>query len=178
MTRRNVSKKIKRNKYRLIIGLIGIVAILILLFSIKNYSKEKAISKYDKEILILKGDGDQQDSKTLKEIRTSGSENKTVYLNNGLEKVEIEGIAIEKVIGKLNINLKDRSYLVAEDNEGNTKNVSMSAVLEPERVYLVYKLNGKPLFDINPAYGKIAIIDTSLDDSSKWITNLKTIDIQ
>ena len=81
MTRRNVSKKIKRNKYRLIIGLIGIVAILILLFSIKNYSKEKAISKYDKEILILKADGDQQDSKTLKEIRTSGSENKTVYLN-------------------------------------------------------------------------------------------------
>ena len=178
MTRRNVSKKIKRNKYRLIIGLIGIVAILILLFSIKNYSKEKAISKYDKEILILKADGDQQDSKTLKEIRTSGSENKTVYLNNGLEKVEIEGIAIEKVIGKLNINLKDRSYLVAEDNEGNTKKVSMSAVLEPERVYLVYKLNGKPLYDINPAYGKIAIIDTSLDDSSKWITNLKTIDTQ
>ena len=178
MTRRNVSKKIKRNKYRLIIGLIGIVAILILLFSIKNYSKEKAISKYDKEILILKGDGDQLDSKTLKEIRKSGSENKTVHLNNGLEKAEIEGIAIEKVIGKLNINLKDRAYLIAEDNEGNTKKVSMSEILEPERVYLVYKLNGKPLFDINPAYGKIAIVDTSLDDSSKWITNLKAIDIQ
>ena len=178
MTNKDVTKKIKRNKYRLVIGIIAIIAILILIFSIRNYFKERAVSKYDNEILIVKGDGDQLDSKTLKEIRNSGSDKKTVYLNNGMEKVDIQGIPVEKIIGNLNINLKDRSYLVVEDNNGNSKKIPMSATLEPERIYLVYKINDSPLYDLNPSYGKLAIIDTTLDDSSSWIKNVKTIDIQ
>lgn len=178
MTNKNVTKKIKRNKYRLVIGIVAVIALLILIFSISNYFKERAVSKYDNEILIVKGDGDQLDSKTLKEIRKSGSENKTVYLNNGMEKVDIQGVPIEKIIGDLNINLKDRSYLIVEDNDGNSKRFPMSAALEPERVYLVYKINDSPLYDLTPSYGKMAIIDTSLDDSSSWIKNVKTIDIQ
>ncbi|BFL72440.1 MULTISPECIES: oxidoreductase [Anaerococcus] len=178
MAKKKVKKRLKRNKYRLIISLVAIAAIFILSFSIRNYSKERDLSKYDHEILILKSNGDQIDSMTLKEIRKKGSENKVVYYNNGLEKVNIDGVPIEKIIGNQDINLKDRAYLVLEDSEGNLEKLSMSAALEPDRVYLVYKIDGTPIYELGENYGKMAIIDTSLDDSNNWIKNVKVIDIQ
>ena len=178
MAKRKVKKSINRNKYRLIISLVAIAAIFILFFSIRNYSKERDLSKYDHEILILKSDGDQIDSMTLKEIRKKGSENKEVYYNNSLEKVNIDGVPIEKIIGEQKIDLKDRSYLVIEDSEGNLKKLPMSAALEPDRVYLVYKIDGKPIYELGENYGNMAIIDTSSEDSNNWIKNAKIIDIQ
>ena len=80
MAKKKVKKRLKRNKYRLIISLVAIAAIFILSFSIRNYSKERDLSKYDHEILILKSNGDQIDSMTLKEIRKKGSENKVCLL--------------------------------------------------------------------------------------------------
>ena len=115
---------------------------------------------------------------TLKEIRKKGSENKEVYYNNSLEKVNIDGVPIEKIIGEQKIDLKDRSYLVIEDSEGNLKKLPMSAALEPDRVYLVYKIDGKPIYELGENYGNMAIIDTSSEDSNNWIKNAKIIDIQ
>lgn len=178
MYRMNFNKKLKKNKYRIITSIIIILIVFLLGSIIRNSINEREIAKYDNEILIVKGDGKQLDSLTLKEIRKLGSEKKKVYLNNGLEKVNIEGVAIEKIIGKLNINLKDRSVLLAEDNDGNQKRLSMSKALEPERIYLVYKMDGEPVFDLNPRYGKILLIDTSSDSSSSWVYNVKTIDIE
>lgn len=178
MDSRRVNKKLKKNKYRIIISVISILAVTLIGFLIIRYNTEKEISKYDNEILIVKGEGNQIDSLTLKEIRKQGAEKKSVYLNNGLEKATIEGIAIEKIIGNLNINLKDRSFLLVEDNDGNLNKVHMSAVLEPERVYLVYKLDGTPVFDISPSYGKMILVDTVDDSASSWVNNVKTLDIE
>ena len=136
------------------------------------------MSKYNNEILILKGEGDQLDSLTIKEIRGMGSENRTIYLNNGLEKVAIEGVSVEKILGKTNYNLKDRSLLIAEDNDGNLKRIPMSQALEPDRIYIVYRINDTPIFDLSKNYGYLTLIDTSQDSSRAWITNVKALGIE
>lgn len=112
MDNRKVNKKLKKNKYRLMIAVFAVLIVFLIGFLIRKHNVEKAISKYDSEILIVKSDGNQLDSLTLKEIRKLGAEKKSVYLNNGLEKVDIEGVAIEKIIGKLDVNLKDRAFLI------------------------------------------------------------------
>lgn len=178
MDRRKINKKLKKNKYRIIISSIAILSIILIGAYIRNRNIENAIAKYDNEILIVKGSGDQLDSLTLKEIRDLGGEKKTVNINNGFEKVEIEGVSIDKIIGDLNINLKDRAFLSIEDNDGKQKRISMSAALEPERIYLVYKIDGSPVFDLNPINGKLLLIDSSADSSASWIRNVKTIDIE
>ncbi|MBM0045771.1 hypothetical protein [Anaerococcus sp. mt242] len=178
MDRRKVNRKLKKNKYRIIISIVAILSIILIAAFIHKKNIESAIAKYDNEILIVKGNGDQLDSLTLKEIRKSGGEKKTISINNGLEKVDIEGVSIDKIIGNLNINLKDRAVMLIEDNDGNQKRLSMSAALEPERVYLVYKIDGSPVFDLNQRNGKMLLIDTSADSSASWVRNVKTIDIE
>lgn len=178
MDSRKLNKKLKKNKYRILTTVILLLLAFLIGSIVKNTIDENAISKYDNEILIIKGDGNQLDSLTLKEIRTLNPDKKDIYLNNGLEKVSIEGVPIEKIIGNLNVNLKDRALILAEDNDGNQRRISMSAALEPERVYLVYKIDGTPVFDINPKYGKMVLLDTNSDSNSSWVNNLKTLDIE
>ena len=178
MDRRKVNRKLKKNKYRIIISIVAILSIILIAAFIHKKNIESAMAIYDNEILIVKGNGDQLDSLTLKEIRKSGGEKKTISINNGLEKVDIEGVSIDKIIGNLNINLKDRAVMLIEDNDGNQKRLSMSAALEPERVYLVYKIDGSPVFDLNQRNGKMLLIDTSADSSASWVRNVKTIDIE
>ena len=69
MDRRKINKKLKKNKYRIIISSIAILSIILIGAYIRNRNIENAIAKYDNEILIVKGSGDQLDSLTLKEIR-------------------------------------------------------------------------------------------------------------
>lgn len=178
MDSRKLNKKLKKNKYRILTTVILLLLAFLIGSIVKNTIDENAISKYDNEILIIKGDGNQLDSLTLKEIRTLNPDKKDIYLNNGLEKVSIEGVPIEKIIGNLNVNLKDRALILAEDNDGNQRRISMSAALEPERVYLVYKIDNTPVFDINPKYGKMVLLDTNSDSNSSWVNNLKTLDIE
>ena len=54
----------------------------------------------------------------------------------------------------------------------------MSAALEPERVYLVYKMDGEPVFDISQNYGKMLIIDTNAESTTSWVNDVKTLDIE
>ena len=174
----NFSKVFKKNKYRIFL-ILAIILILSLAFTVfKKVSSENEIAKYDNEILIVKGNGDQLDSLTLKELRSIGSQKLDVSINNGLETIPVEGISIEQIIGKLDYNLKDSGVMVIEDDEGNSKRVAMSDVLEPGKIYLVYRIDGKPIYDANPSYGKMIIIDTSTNSSAKWITNVKTLDIK
>jgi len=58
------------------------------------------------------------------------------------------------------------------------KRISMSAALEPERVYLVYKMDGEPVFDISQNYGKMLIIDTNAESTTSWVNDVKTLDIE
>ena len=99
-------------------------------------------------------------------------------LNKGLEKSTIEGVSIDRILGNLNLNLKDRAVLLVEDEDGFQNRLSMSAALEPDRMYIVYKINDTPVFDLNPNYGKMILVDTNDDSSSSWIKNVKTLDIE
>lgn len=178
MNRKKVNKKFKKNKYRLIIWIVALLAVFLVIVAIRKYNIEKEIAKYDNEILIVKGNGDQLESVTIKELRKSSGETKVFAINNGLEKIEIEGVPLEKIFAKLSFNLKDSAVLFIEDNDGIIKKIPMSSALEPERVYLVYKINKTPVYDLSKSYGKMLIIDTNQDSSSSWITNVKTLDIQ
>ena len=173
-----LSKVFKKNKYRIFLVLVIFLILSFALALFKKVSSENEMAKYDSEILIVKGNGDQLDSLTLKELRNMGGQKLDISINNGLETTPVEGISIEQIIGKLDYNLKDSGVMVIEDDEGNSKRVSMSDVLEPGRIYLVYKINGNPIYDVNPLYGKMMIIDTATNSSSKWITNVKTLDIK
>lgn len=178
MSRNRLGKRIKRNKYRIFLLLALLILLLFIFFVIKKISSEYEISKYDSEIIIVKGSGDQLYSLTLKELRKMDADTKNIRINNGLQTTSIEGISIEKILGNLDYNLKDSSVMVVEDDEGNSKKIAMSDVLDPGRVYIVYKINGDPIFDVDPKYGKFMIVDTSLNSSEYWITNVKTLDIQ
>ncbi|WP_151410489.1 hypothetical protein [Anaerococcus sp. Marseille-P9784] len=178
MIRKKINKRIKKNKYRIALVMAFIVTILIVSLIFFKVSKEKEIAKYDSEIIIFKGNGDQLEAITLKELREIGCEVKNVSTNKGLEKTSIEGVSLEKIIGKLDYNFKDSSVIDVEDDEGNVKKISMSQALEPDRVYLVYKLADTPVYDVNPKYGKIILIDIASDSSSSWIRNVKTLDIR
>lgn len=173
-----LSKVFKKNKYRIFLVLVIFLILSFALALFKKVSSENEMAKYDSEILIVKGNGDQLDSLTLKELRNMGGQKLNISINNGLETTQVEGISIEQIIGKLDYNLKDSGVMVIEDDEGISKRVSMSDVLEPGRLYLVYKIDGNPIYDVNPLYGKMMIVDTTTNSSSKWLTNVKTLDIK
>ena len=178
MNSKFVGKKFKKNKYRIGLTAGFLILAFLLIAYLVNHSKEKEIAKYDNEIFIVKGNGNQLSSLTLKELRHMGSVTETIHVNNGLESKKIEGVSIEKIIGNLNYNLKDSNIMMVEDNDGNFKKISMADVLEPDRIYLVYMIDGTPIYDILNSYGIFMIIDTASDNTESWITNVKTIDIQ
>lgn len=168
----------KKNKYKLyLLALLAIVLIFLGIFLKKKY-EDMTMSKYSNDIVIIKGNGDELKSFSIKELKALGSNKTEVYINNGLEKVEIEGISLEKLIGNLDYNFRDRPTIEIEDNNGNATRYPMSVALEVDRIYLVYKIEGQPLLEYNPSYGTMAIIDTNSKSASSWITNVKTLNLQ
>lgn len=173
-----IRKKIKKNKYNILV-LILIFFILAIVFRFaKNKIEDLNLSKYGNDIIIIKGNGDELESFSIKELKKLGSDKTEVYINNGLEKVEIEGISLEKLIGNLDYNLREKPIISIEDTNGNSERYPMSIALEVDRIYLVYKVEGKPLAEYNKDYGTLAIIDTTSESTSSWLTNVNTINIQ
>ena len=174
----NFNRIFKKNKYKLyLLALLAIVLIFAGIFLKKKY-EDMTMSKYSNDIVIIKGNGDELKSFSIKELKALGSNKTEVYINNGLEKVEIEGISLEKLIGNLDYNFRDRPTIEIEDNNGNATRYPMSVALEVDRIYLVYKIEGQPLLEYNPSYGTMAIIDTNSKSASSWITNVKTLNLQ
>lgn len=171
-------KLFKKNKYKLfLLGLFAIVLVFVTVFIKKKY-EDMTMSKYNNNIVIIKGNGDELKSFSIKELKSLGSNKTEVYINNGLEKVEIEGISLEKLIGNLDYNFRDRPTIEIEDTNGSATRYPMSVALEVDRIYLVYKIEGQPLLEFNPSYGTLAIIDTNSKSASSWITNVKTLNLQ
>ncbi len=154
-----------------------IVLTLLAIFA-RSKMDEVNMAKYHNDIVIIKGNGDEIKSYSIKELQKIASSKKEVYINNGLEKVRIEGVSLEKIIGDLDYNLRERPILTIEDTDGNTTRVPMAVALEVNRVYLTFKIDGQPTVEFNPSYGNLVLIDTTSDSANSWITNVKTLNIE
>ena len=174
---KTMNKFLRKNKYKLYLLVIGLVLILFLGIFAKSRIDNAKMAKYDNDIVIIKGNGDEIKSFSIKELTKLASK-KDVYVNNGLEKVKIEGVSLEKLVGNLDYNLRERPIISIEDTDGNSSRFPMSIALEVDRVYLVYKIDGEPVSEYNPSYGTLAIIDTTTKSANSWITNVKTLNIQ
>lgn len=174
---KTMNKFLRKNKYNLYLLVIGLVLILFLGIFAKSRIDNAKMAKYDNDIVIIKGNGDEIKSFSIKELTKLASK-KDVYVNNGLEKVKIEGVSLEKLVGNLDYNLRERPIISIEDTDGNSSRFPMSIALEVDRVYLVYKIDGEPVSEYNPSYGTLAIIDTTTKSANSWITNVKTLNIQ
>lgn len=174
---KTMNKFLRKNKYNLYLLVIGLVLILFLGIFAKSRIDNAKMAKYDNDIVIIKGNGDEIKSFSIKELTKLASK-KDVYVNNGLEKIKIEGVSLEKLVGNLDYNLRERPIISIEDTDGNSSRFPMSIALEVDRVYLVYKIDGEPVSEYNPSYGTLAIIDTTTKSANSWITNVKTLNIQ
>lgn len=173
-----MNKFFRKNKYNLVILVFILLILSVVAFVIKSKLDDINMAKYENDIVILKGNGDEIKSYSIKELKKKGSAKKDVYVNNGLEKVRVEGVSLEKLIGNLDYNLREIPLVSIEDTEGNSTRFPMSIALEVDRVYLVYKIDGNPVADYNPSYGTLVIIDTTSKSANSWITNVKTLNIQ
>lgn len=173
-----MNKFLKKNKYNLFLLIFFIIVLSLISIFVKGKVDDINMSKYDNDIVIIKGNGDEIKSYSIKELKNKANSTKLVYTNNGLEKIKVEGVSLEKLIGNLDYNLRERPIISIEDVDGNSNRFPMSFALEVDRVYLVYKIDGEPVTEYNPSYGSLVIIDTTTKSANSWITNVKTLNIQ
>lgn len=173
-----MNKLLRKNKYNIFVLILIIIVLTLLGIFIKNKINDINMSKYDSNIVIIKGNGDEIKSYSIRELKKRAGSQKEVYINNGLEKVKIEGVSLEKLIGNLDYNLREKPIISIEDSDGNSNRFPMSIALEVDRVYLVYRIDGEPILEYNPSYGSLVVIDTTTKSANSWITNVKTLNIQ
>lgn len=173
-----MNKFLKKNKYNLFLLIFFVIVLSLISIFVKGKVDDINMSKYDNDIVIIKGNGDEIKSYSIKELKNKANSTKVVYTNNGLEKIKVEGVSLEKLIGNLDYNLRERPIISIEDFDGNSNRFPMSFALEVDRVYLVYKIDGEPVTEYNPSYGSLVIIDTTTKSANSWITNVKTLNIQ
>ncbi|MDD7306325.1 MAG: oxidoreductase [Peptoniphilaceae bacterium] len=174
----SAKRTLKKQKYNIILLLIIVIVAVFLIGLLSSIIKNRKLYKYDNEIVVLKDNGSEIDSISLKELRKNQISNLDLTLNNQSKKTSIEGVSLEKIINSLNLDTTKYTKLETTNKNGGRNSIAIDKALEPDRVYLVYKINEKPVHDYNKSSGVFAIIDTQSKDSSDWILDVKEINLK
>lgn len=171
-------RTLKKQKYNIIVySLILIVGFLLVSFVVHLINIKK-ISKYDNKIVILKDNGSEIESISLKELRTNNSQIVDLPLINQDKKTTVEGISLEKIINNLRLDPTKYNKLETTNRNGQRNSITIDKALEPDRVYLIFKINSQALFDYNKQLGYFAIIDKESNTSSDWLKDVKEINLK
>lgn len=176
--RRSAKRTLKKQKYNIILFTILIIVGIFIIGFLGKTIKNRNLAKYDKEIVVLKDNDSEIKSISLKELRNSQSAVVNLPLNNQSKKTSIEGVSLEKIINSLKIDTTKYTTIETINKNGAMDSIPIDNALEPDRVYLVYKINSKPVHDYNKRSGNFAIIDIQSKESSEWILDVKEINLK
>lgn len=176
--KRNAKKTLKKQKYNIIVFVFIFLVVIGLIGFLTSFFKARGFSKYDQEIVVLKDNGSEIDSISLKELRKGQSAKVSLLLDNQEKKTSIEGVSLEKVINNLKLDTTKYSKIDTKNRNGIRSSISIDKALEPDRVYLIYKINSQALYDYNKDFGYFAIIDTQSKDSSDWLLDVREINLK
>lgn len=170
-------KKFNKNKYNIVLILILGLLSIFLLAKIVDTLSNRNLLKYDKEIIVIKNNDSEIISLTLKELRKMESKTTSINQQNG-EVVNIEGVPLDKLINRVNIDPTLNKVVEFTDDAGNKTVIALESALDVDRVYLAYKINERANIDYDKTLGSLFVVDSQQGDSSKWIKNIKIINIK
>lgn len=176
--KKSAKKTLKKQKYNIILFTVLTIFVFILVGLIAGFVKNRSLAKYDKEIVVLKDNGSEIDSISLKELRKGQSTSVSLPLNNQDKKTTLVGVSLEKILNSLKLDPTNYTKLETTNKNGAKDSISIEKALEPDRVYLVYKINSKAVHDYNKKYGYFIIVDTQSKDSSEWLMDVKEINLK
>lgn len=178
MTRsRKKRNKIKKNKYYIFLFAIFFLILFFIIRGLVGLVREKSLNQYEDEIVIVKVSDNEVGSFSLKELRKMSPDKFKYKVKNDDEPLEVEGISLEKLFYKLDIDVKEKTLVYVEDRAGNRQKVPMDAALEPSRIYLIYAINHKPIQDYKKNFGVFTIIDKNSNSSNDRIEDVDNLNI-
>ena len=92
--------------------------------------------------------------------------------------MNVTGVPLEQLLGDLSYNLEESPEILVEDSNGKTETLPMSVALEVNRIFVVYKINGKANKDYDKSLGSFTLIDTTDKSKDSWIKDAKVLSIQ
>lgn len=169
-------KTLKKQKYNILVWGVIIIFAIFLVSKIAYSISDRSFNSLDSSVLIVKNDGNEVKTFTLKQVRKMDSKKKQVEVSN-IEKVEIEGIPMVDFLSNIDMDSSKYVNMYLYDENGNKSYLAMENILEPDRYYLVYRINGKPNSQYDSSFGVFAIIDTRSSSINSWDKSIQTIDI-
>lgn len=175
--KRSLKKVFNKNKYNIVLFLIFAFIALLMIGKFSSYLANRDLAKYDEEILVIKNNDSEIKSLSLKDLRKIDSTKVDIKQNNDLE-ISAEGISLEKLLNKVNIDPNKNKLVEFVDGNGNKSTMALEQALEVDRVFIIYRLVGKPNIEYDDSLGVMFVVDSQNNDSSKWIKDVKIINVK
>lgn len=175
--KKSFKKVLNKNKYNIILFLVFAFIALLMIGKISSFIANRDIAKYDEEILVVKNNDSEIASLSLKDLRKIDSSKIDIKQSNDLE-INAEGISLEKLLNKVNIDPIKNMLVEFIDGKGNKSTMALEQALEVNRVFIVYRLFGKANMEYDDSLGVMFVVDSQNNDSSKWIKDVKIINVK
>lgn len=175
--KKSFKKVLNKNKYNIILFLVFAFIALLMIGKISSFIANRDIAKYDEEILVVKNNDSEIASLSLKDLRKIDSSKVDIRQSSDLE-INAEGISLEKLLNKVNIDPIKNMLVEFIDGKGNKSTMALEQALEVNRVFIVYRLFGKANMEYDDSLGVMFVVDSQNNDSSKWIKDVKIINVK